>query len=44
MPVINLTEENEIMKAISIILLALPMTAVDAATPGVQEESCDKIA
>jgi len=31
------------MKAISIILLALSMTTVHAATPDVQEESCDQI-
>jgi len=31
------------MKAISIILLALSMTTVHAATPEVQAESCDQI-
>lgn len=31
------------MKAISIILLALPMTTIHAATPDIQEESCDQI-
>jgi hypothetical protein len=42
-PVIHLTKENEIMKTISTILLALSMTTVLAATPDVQEESCDQI-
>jgi hypothetical protein len=39
----DLTKGNEIMKAISMILLALSMTTVHAATPEVQVESCDQI-
>jgi hypothetical protein len=42
-PVIHLTKGNEIMKAISTILLALSMTTVHAATPEAQAESCDQI-